>query len=177
MFRFWIQRKFPLISLEPSEQEEQARNKAHEIINKCNIKEVFENTNSLEADSLGFLIKAIILASSKSPKEKDQDVLFYLNLLTVIAFQNAERIVFLWILINDYFNALILGSSGKQLQQGIGNLMYLCYVLLPKTTTIQEQVLQSLEVLHSLPPKEKDRMMEKIVFGMNTILENSQYIL
>lgn len=80
------------------------------------------------------------------------------------------------ILVNDYFNALILGSSGKQLRQAVANLMYLCHTLLPKTSTIQDQVLQSLEVLHSLSQKEK--FLEKITFGINTILEkNSEYIL
>lgn len=95
-FFFPLYPNFFFIQIEPSEQEEQARNTAQEIINKCNIKEIFENTKNLEPESLGYLIKAIILASSKSPKEKDQEVIFYLNLLTTIALQNAERIVFLW---------------------------------------------------------------------------------
>lgn len=78
------------------------------------------------------------------------------------------------VVISDYFNALISGSSsGKHLKQAVANLMYLCHILLSKTTTIQDQVLQSLEVLHSLPPKERERMHEKISYALRIILRQN----
>lgn len=75
-------------------EESEAEQKAKEVISQCGIKEVIENTSNLDAESLVFLLKAIILASSKSVEKSD--TAFYLDLLTKIVLLNEHRIGFIW---------------------------------------------------------------------------------
>jgi hypothetical protein len=85
----------------PPMQGSEAEGVVKEVIAKCNIRELVEGTKTLHPDSLVYLVKAIILASSKSSSQlkiamEKSDIVLYLDLVTSIALQNQDRIGLIW---------------------------------------------------------------------------------
>eukprot|EP00002_Diphylleia_rotans_P014604 TRINITY_DN2845_c0_g1_i8.p1 TRINITY_DN2845_c0_g1~~TRINITY_DN2845_c0_g1_i8.p1 ORF type:complete len:1462 (-),score=322.47 TRINITY_DN2845_c0_g1_i8:108-4493(-) len=90
----------------------EARETARESILNCKIETLLNDSRDLQPESLVYFVRAIILASMKprqipSTSGDEASIIFCTELLTTIALRNEDRIIFLWILVNEHFTAIL----------------------------------------------------------------------
>eukprot|EP01119_Soliformovum_irregulare_P025959 TRINITY_DN974_c0_g3_i1.p1 TRINITY_DN974_c0_g3~~TRINITY_DN974_c0_g3_i1.p1 ORF type:complete len:1535 (-),score=517.90 TRINITY_DN974_c0_g3_i1:19-4623(-) len=155
---------------------------ARSVIEKCDIKGIFDNANTLHFDSLQYLLKSIMLASSKT---KDfGEISFYQDLLTKITLANQNRILQIWVLIQDYVINAVSMATPNQYEKSTTNFLLIINGILTALAAVSysegsqgndeknaflEQTVKSLEVLKK--SKEISKNVDvKVSHGISKII-------
>lgn len=160
---------------EPSAEDLEAEKETVQCINQCNLRAIILDTKNLQADSLIYLLKALILASVR-PKEKEavpfdeKLAIFCLDLVTAITYLNQERIIFLWVLVYEHFAGLLGGATSATFltERAVSNLLFLCQKL--GGSDFGEQLIKSLQLLLKLNPAVTASLADLITTGTSRIL-------
>jgi len=141
----------------------------------CSIKALIDGTKNLQAESLMYFIKALILESSqpKPGQEFNQSsACFCLDLLTEITLVNHDRIRFVWVLVSEHFTGIVqlAKQPSEFVEKAIVCLLLLCVKLVSKSE-VHSGIISSLELFLKLESSVAQAMAESIIIAVSKLLE------
>ena len=147
-----------------SPEEEEAEKRITTYIESCHIEEIFTESKFLEADSLQYLVSALIWSAGETPKgiasseEEEERALLCLDLLISTTIKNRDRFHLLW---KDTFNHLksIIDSAtllSPLVEKAVFGLLRICQRLVPYKEDVADELLRSLALILKLDAKVAD---------------------
>ncbi|OVA02830.1 SEC7-like [Macleaya cordata] len=157
-------------NLEPTEEELEARQRAHLTIEKCQVSTIFTDSMFLQSDSLLQLVQALIWVSGPSQKGKngspeDEDTaIFCLELLITITLYNRDRIVLLWPGVYEHIAGIVQSATMPSafVEKAVFGLLHICQRLLPYKENLADELLRSLQLILKLDARVADAYCEQI---------------
>jgi len=183
---------------EPTPQEKEAESSTRECISSCHVDEVFTESKFLHADSLTYLAKALIHASTRTTKPSasstssssstatspitapvDEDVaVLCLELLIELTLRNRDRVALLWPFVHEHLESILSSNAfGPMLvQRAVIGILRVCVRMLHKQE-VSDALLKSLALLTKLEPQVADSLADRIAIGVLQIEQaNAAYI-
>ncbi|XP_042487169.1 ARF guanine-nucleotide exchange factor GNOM-like [Macadamia integrifolia] len=168
-------------SLEPSDEEVEARQRAHETIKKCRINGIFTESKFLQSNSLLHLVQALIWVSGKSQKGKylsheDEDAsVFCLELLITITLYNRDRIVLLWPSVHEHIAGIVQSTAmpSALVERAVFGLLHICRRLLPYKENLGDDLLRSLQLVLKLDARVADAYCEHITQEVTDLVKTN----
>ncbi|KAJ4959517.1 hypothetical protein NE237_026628 [Protea cynaroides] len=168
-------------SLEPSEEDVEARQHAHETIQKCQINGIFTESKFLQSSSLLHLVQALIWVSGKSQKQKysfheDEDAsVFCLELLITVTLYNRDRIVLLWPSVHDHIAGIVQSTAmpSSLVERAVFGLLHICRRLLPYKENLADDLLRSLQLVLKLDARVADAYCEHITQEVTDLVKTN----
>jgi len=167
---------------EPTEHDMSSEKIAKDCIKECNLQEVVHESKYLQEESLIYLVKALIVSSSKPPKPSphfdSKTAIFCLDFLTRVTQLNENRIMIIWNSIGEHFAALLDQpiTSPPLFDKAITNSITLCMHLLQRKI-VSEQCLNILKLLLKIDGKVAESSAKQIVLGISKLVETNRPVL
>ncbi|KAJ4954099.1 hypothetical protein NE237_030931 [Protea cynaroides] len=168
-------------SLEPNEEEVEARQRAHETVQKCQINSIFAESKFLQPISLTHLVQALIWVSSKSQKgkysyhENEDASVFCLDLLITITLYNRDRIVLIWPSLHEHIASIVQSNAmpSALVARAVFGLLHLCRRLLPYKENLADDLLRSMQLILKLDARVADAYCEHITQEVTDLVKSN----
>jgi len=167
---------------EPTEHDMGAEKIAKDCIKECNLQEIVHESKYLQEESLIYLVKALIVSSSKPPKPSphfdSKTAIFCLDFLTRVTQLNENRITLIWNSIGEHFTSLLDQpiTSPPLFDKAIINAITLCMHLLQRKI-VSDQCLNILKLLLRIDAKVAETSAKQIVLGISKLVETNRPVL
>jgi len=154
----------------PSEEIEEAEQRISSYIESCHIEEIFTESKFLEAESLQYLVTALIWSAGETPKgianneEDEARALLCLDLLISTTIRNRDRIEVLWNDILKHLESIVDSATllSPLVEKGVFGLLRICQRLVPYKEDIADELLRSLQLVLKLDAKVADILAAEI---------------
>ncbi|KAL9247839.1 hypothetical protein vseg_021224 [Gypsophila vaccaria] len=168
---------------QPTEEELAAQREILEIIQKCQISNIFTESKFLQADSLMELVRAI-MAAGQIQKEasylvNEATAAFCLELLIAITLTNRDRISLLWQAVYGHISNIVQSTSMpcSLIEKAVFGLLRICQRLLPYKENLVDELLSSLQLVLKLDARVADAYCEQITQEVGQLVKaNANHI-
>lgn len=164
---------------QPSEEELAARQCTQEIIQKCQINNIFTDSKFLQADSLMHLVCAIMAAEQIQPEtgypEDEVNATFCLELLIAITLNNRDRISLIWQSVYEHISKIVQSTTAPcaLVEKAVFGLLRICQRLLPYKENLADELLRSLQLVLKLDARVADSYCEQITQEVGQLVKTN----
>ncbi|KNA24145.1 hypothetical protein SOVF_018230 [Spinacia oleracea] len=164
---------------QPSEEELAARLCTQEIVQKCQINNIFTESKFLQADSLMHLVRAIVGAEQIQAEtgypEDEANATFCLELLIAITLNNRDRISLLWQSVYEHISNIVQSTMAPcaLVEKAVFGLLRICQRLLPYKENLIDELLKSLQLVLKLDARVADAYCEQITQEVGQLVKTN----
>ncbi|XP_021762168.1 ARF guanine-nucleotide exchange factor GNOM-like [Chenopodium quinoa] len=164
---------------QPSEEELAAQQCTKEIVQKCQINNIFTESKFLQADSLMHLVCAIVAAEQIQTEsgypEDEANATFCLDLLIAVTLNNRDRISLLWKSVYEHISNIVQSTMAPcvLVEKAVFGLLRICQRLLPYKEDLVDELLRSLQLVLKLDARVADAYCEQITQEVGQLVKTN----
>ncbi|CAO2820443.1 unnamed protein product [Amaranthus hypochondriacus] len=165
---------------QPSEEELAAQQCILEIVQKCQINNIFLECKFLQADSLMHLVGAVVAEQAQTETRYPEDevnAVFCLELLIAITLNNRDRISLLWQSVYEHISNIVqsVAVPCALVEKAVFGLLRICRRLLPYKENLVDELLRSLQLVLKLDARVADAYCEQITQEVGQLVRTNAH--